>query len=239
MKLVKFAGAMALGVSMLAASTVSAMAAELSMWVRASGANAAQHLVDLWNETHDDRINLTVIPDDQMVTKLATGVAAGDVPDVISFDLIYMPDFMRAGFLEDLTDFLDADPNQAKVAEAYKELASYEGRLYGTGFTPDVSVLVWNKDLFEQAGLDPEKGPTTVGEIHEMAKKIRALGDDTYGFFFSGACPGCKSKGSLPPSIVLEVLQILEGEVNLREETRVAEQSRPSRPARACRRARP
>jgi multiple sugar transport system substrate-binding protein len=191
MKLVRFAGAMALGVSMLAASAFSAMAAELSMWVRASGANAAQHLVDLWNETHDDRINLTVIPDDQMVTKLATGVAAGDVPDLISFDLIYMPDFMRAGFLEDLTDFLDADPNQAKVAEAYKELASYEGRLYGTGFTPDVSVLVWNKDLFEQAGLDPEKGPATVGEIHEMAKKIRALGDDTYGFFFSGACPGC------------------------------------------------
>ncbi|HSG70274.1 MAG TPA: hypothetical protein VLA12_07655, partial [Planctomycetaceae bacterium] len=43
-----------------------------------------------------------------------------------------------------------------------------------------------------------------------------------------GACPGCKSKGSLPPSIVLEVLQILEAEVNLREQTRVAEQARPA-----------
>ena len=42
----------------------------------------------------------------------------------------------------------------------------------------------------------------------------------------SGACPGCRSKGSLPPSIVLEVLQILEGEINLREETRVAEQAK-------------
>ena len=43
-----------------------------------------------------------------------------------------------------------------------------------------------------------------------------------------GTCPGCKSKGSLPPSIVLEVLQILEAEVNLREETRVTEQARPA-----------
>jgi len=34
----------------------------------------------------------------------------------------------------------------------------------------------------------------------------------------------------LPPSIVLEVLQILEGEVNLREETRVAEQAKPALP---------
>ena len=44
----------------------------------------------------------------------------------------------------------------------------------------------------------------------------------------SGSCPGSRSKGSLPPSIVLEVLQILEAEINLREETRVAEQARPA-----------
>jgi hypothetical protein len=42
----------------------------------------------------------------------------------------------------------------------------------------------------------------------------------------SGACPGSRSKGSLPPSVVLEILQILEGEINLREETRVAEQAK-------------
>lgn len=42
----------------------------------------------------------------------------------------------------------------------------------------------------------------------------------------SGSCPGGKSPESLPPSIVLEVLQILEAEVNLREETRVAEQAK-------------
>lgn len=41
-----------------------------------------------------------------------------------------------------------------------------------------------------------------------------------------GKCPGCKSKSSLPPSVVLEAMHILEAEVNLREETRVAEQAR-------------
>ena len=48
-----------------------------------------------------------------MVTKLATGVQAGEVPDLVSFDLIYMPDFMKAGFLVDLTTDLKADPNYA------------------------------------------------------------------------------------------------------------------------------
>lgn len=44
----------------------------------------------------------------------------------------------------------------------------------------------------------------------------------------SGQCRGGGSKASLPPSIVLEVLKILEAEVNLREETRVAEQAKPA-----------
>ena len=43
----------------------------------------------------------------------------------------------------------------------------------------------------------------------------------------SGTC-NAKSKSSLPPALVLEALQILEGEVNLRESTRVSEQARPA-----------
>ena len=91
--------------AMLVASSAFATVAfadTMTMWVRVSGANAAAHLVDLWNSTHSDKIELTTIPDNQMVTKLATGVQAGEVPDLVSFDLIYMPDFMKAGFLTDL-----------------------------------------------------------------------------------------------------------------------------------------
>jgi multiple sugar transport system substrate-binding protein len=168
-----------------------AFADTMTMWVRASGTNAAAHLVNLWNATHGDKIELTTIPDNQMVTKLATGVQAGEVPDLVSFDLIYMPDFMKAGFLTDLTAELKANPDYASVAKAYKDIAAYEGKIYGAGFTPDVSILVWNKDLFKKAGLDPDKPPRTIGEIHADAKKIRALGGDIYGFYFSGACPGC------------------------------------------------
>ena len=174
-----------------AALAEAAFADTMTMWVRASGTNAAAHMIDLWNSTHADKIELTTIPDNQMVTKLATGVQAGEVPDLVSFDLIYMPDFMKAGFLTDLTADLKANPDFASVAKAYQDIATYEGKIYGAGFTPDVSILVWNKDLFKRAGLDPDKPPRTIGEIHEDAKKIRALGADTYGFYFSGACPGC------------------------------------------------
>lgn len=182
---------MLLAASLLAFTAGMADAETLTMWVRKSAADPAQLMVDLWNSGHDNKIELTAIPDNQVVTKLATSVQSGDAPDLVSFDLIYMPDFMKAGFLTDVTDQLNADPHYATHIQAYKDIATYEGKIYGVGFTPDVSVLAWNKDLFKAAGLDPEKGPQTIQEIVDDARKIRALGGDNYGFWFSGACPGC------------------------------------------------
>ncbi len=185
------AGVPLFAASFIAAMPVTAFAQTLQMWVRESAADPAKLMTDLWNSNHDAKIEVTAIPDNQVVTKLATSVRGGEAPDIMSFDLIYMPDFMKAGFLTDLTDQLKADPNYATHIQAYKDIATYEDRIYGVGFTPDVSILVWNKDLFRKAGLDPDTPPKTIYEIHEMAKKIGALGDDTYGFYFAGACPGC------------------------------------------------
>lgn len=50
--------------------------------------------------------------------------------------------------------------------------------------------------------------------------------DDLVDPACSGCCPGGASPDSLPPSLVLEAMKILEAEINLREETRVAEQAK-------------
>ncbi len=182
---------LAVALSATAFVPLSAYAETLSLWARASSSNAAQHMIDLWNSSHDDKIELTTIPDNQMVTKLATSVQANDVPDLISFDLIFMPDFMKAGFLTDLTATLSADPNQAKVAKAFRDLATYDGKLYGTGFTPDVSILLYNKGLFKQAGLDPESPPKTIAQLQEYATTIHEKVPGAFGYYFSGSCGGC------------------------------------------------
>ena len=72
-----------------------------------------------------------------------------------------------------------------------------------------------------------EKG-LSIAQCEYWSDTLDRWAEDLVDPACKGACPGCKSKGSLPPSVVLEVLQILEGEMNLREETRVAEQARPS-----------
>jgi multiple sugar transport system substrate-binding protein len=55
----------------------------------------------------------------------------------------------------------------------------------------DLSVLFYNKALYEQAGLDPEQPPTTLEEFAEHARAIDALGGDISGTFFGGNCGGC------------------------------------------------
>jgi multiple sugar transport system substrate-binding protein len=74
----------------------------------------------------------------------------------------------------------------------------YDGGLYSVPFAAEGSVLLYNKGLFKQAGLDPEKPPTNWSEIYEAAKKINALGNGNYGYYFSGACAGCNAFTFLP-----------------------------------------
>ena len=52
--------------------------------------------------------------------------------------------------------------------------------------------MFYNKVLFKQAGLDPEKPPTTVKEMVDAARKINALGGGVKGFYFGGNCGGCQ-----------------------------------------------
>ena len=69
---------------------------------------------------------------------------------------------------------------------------------------------------------------TSIAQCEFWSDSLDRWAEDLVDPATSGACPGSKSRASLPPSVVLEVLQILEAEVNLREETRVAEQARPA-----------
>lgn len=165
----------------------------MQMWERTGGnAPMVDALVAAWNEENPDRpIELTYVDHAQMVPNLARAISSGDVPDLIGLDLIYGPEFASLGHLEDVTDLLGDDPNLETASPGHIEVATWEDRLYGVPLYADVSVLFWNKDLFREAGLDPETPPTSLAEIHEMATAITALGDDTYGYYLPGNCAGC------------------------------------------------
>ena len=162
------------------------------MWVRTGIGTAFTSLADAYNSSHENQIALTEVPFAELVQKYATAIAGGQAPDALSLDLIYTPAFAAAGQLEDLTDWAQGLPYFDALAPSHVKLGTYEGKIYGLPLSVETSVFAWNKDLYEQAGLDPEKAPTSWDEIEANAEKIRALGDDIYGFYFSGGgCGGC------------------------------------------------
>ena len=139
------------------AAAVPALAEDLVMWERCGGnAGMVDRLVEMWNEKNPDRkIKLTYIPHAEMVAKLAQAIASGDVPDLMGMDLIYAPQFEKAGQLEDLTDRVKDSPELKTASPGHMTVATWEERLYGVPLYADVSALFYNIDLFEKAGLDP------------------------------------------------------------------------------------
>lgn len=186
---------LALGLSAAAmlAVSVPASAEELVMWERSGGNKGmVDKLVEMWNAANPDRkINLTYIPHSEMVAKLAQAIASGDVPDLMGMDLIYAPQFEKAGQLVDITDKIKDWPELKTASPGHMTVATYDDRIYGVPLYADVSALFYNKDLFEKAGLDPNKPPTSLGQLQEYADKITALGGDVKGYYLPGSCAGC------------------------------------------------
>ena len=194
MKLPKLMTIAAVAVAaLMAAAPMGAVAQDIQMWERTGGnAQMVDKLVEMWNAKNPDRkIVLTYIEHSEMVPKLAQAIASGEVPDLMGLDLIYGPQFESAGQLEDITDYFKDDPTLKTASPGHIQVATFNDRLYGVPLYADVSVLFWNKTLFKAAGLDPEVGPASLQDIHDMAAKVTALGDGNYGYYLAGNCAGC------------------------------------------------
>ena len=196
MKLLKI---MTLAATALGILSTSALAQQkLTMWSRSTSEAFMPALIKAFNASHETQIELQIVPTSEMVQKYATAAAGGSAPDFVSLDLVYAPAFAKSGALEDLTDLAKSLPYFDQLSKAHVGTGTYDGRIYALPMSADASVLLWNKKLFKQAGLDPEKGPTNWAEIEEAARKVNALGGDIHGFYFSGACGGCNAFTFMP-----------------------------------------
>jgi len=167
-----------------------AAAAELSMWARSSTEAYSTAMVKAFNESHTDKINLNLIPNEQFVAKVGTAIAGGAPPDLMSIDLIYVPTFARGEELTDITAQAKALPFYDVLSKSHLRLSTFEGRLYAVPYSAEASFLMYNKALFRRAGLDPEAPPRSWAEVRSAAEKITALADGTYGYYFPGNTAG-------------------------------------------------
>jgi multiple sugar transport system substrate-binding protein len=177
-----------------AASAAPAEGVTVTMWTRAATQAQSERLVAAYNKGHKNQVKMTVIPTDNYQPRIAAAAGAKQLPDIFASDVIFVPNYTSQGLFLDITDRINALPFKDKLSPSHMKLGTLDGRQYTLPHTLDLSVWFWNKDLYSKAGLDPEKGPTTLKEFAEQATTVdEKLGKDgkVSGTFFGGNCGGC------------------------------------------------
>lgn len=135
------------------------------------------------------------IPYAEQVTKFMSALAAGNAPDVYVLDLIQYPYFISIGAFYDITEKAKTLPYFNDFPERILRLGMKDERIYALPAVFDLSALLWNKDLFEAAGLDPDKPPATWDELIKYGQKLTKDLDgdgviDQWGFAVAGGSGG-------------------------------------------------
>jgi multiple sugar transport system substrate-binding protein len=71
---------------------------------------------------------------------------------------------------------------QSDLVSIYRQGSSASGDLYGVPVSNYTLGLLYNKQLFQRAGLNPNDPPTTWAQVRADAKKISALGNGVVGY---------------------------------------------------------
>ncbi len=100
-------------------------------------------------------------------------LAAGSLPDVFTVPFTDAKTLLENGQLGDVTDAITelgyADKFNPIILDAVTDA---DGRLFGFPRQAYALGLQYNRELFEQAGLDPDAPPTTWDEVRAYAKQI-------------------------------------------------------------------
>lgn len=133
-------------------------ATELSYWtfVELHGQHF-EKMLEKWNAANPDRqikLNVTVMPYDDMHNKLSIAVQTGvGAPDIADIEQGKYPDFMQGTpQLESLNDVVE--PYKDTVVQSQLDLYSKDGTVYGLSTHVGATVAFYNTEILNEAGVD-------------------------------------------------------------------------------------
>ena len=164
---------------------------EITMWTRSPLERQAKNVVEAYNKSHKNQVKLEIIPNDDMEGKVGGASQTDSLPDILAGDVVRIPYWASEGIFTDITKQIDGLDNKADLQQGHIEAGTVDGAEYTLPFITDVSVMVWNKNLYKEAGLDPEQGPKSIDQFVEQAKKVAALNKDgVAGSYLAGQSGG-------------------------------------------------
>src|SRR6266542_2818908 len=120
-------------------------------------------------------LEVVTIPSTDLPAKLLAAVVGGTPPAVVDLPTGNSKQLQAKSLLAPVDDLFKRDKlTKDDFSRGLWEQMSFNGRLWfmpGQQTNADF-VLFWNKALFRESGLDPEKGPTTIAELESLLPKL-------------------------------------------------------------------
>ncbi len=135
------------------------------------------------------KIARNIIPGRGVDDRLAftTSMAGGVGPDCYhQAHFPSIPIWIEQGFCENLDRYIKNDPQFKNIVKSAFAPAIKNGSIYGIPRNLYVMTLFYRKDLFKEAGLDPNKPPKNWAELAEYAQKLTKGEKRRYGFALLG-----------------------------------------------------
>lgn len=111
----------------------------------------------------------------ETIVKVLTAHKAGKPPTsaiLLSTDTFTLAD---EGAIAPIDDFVKTDADRAWLKSFFPAFllnGQFDNKTWGVPFQRSTVVLYWNKELFKEAGLDPNKPPQTWAETISMGQKL-------------------------------------------------------------------
>jgi multiple sugar transport system substrate-binding protein len=161
-------------------------------WWTGQTADAETVAEKLAQEYHTAHPNVTVKTSpgapttDDLLTKLSAGFAGGDYPDISYAFGSWAGELGASGKTQDLTSYV-ADPSFGwdQFPPAARETATPDGKVIGIPAVVDNLALIYNKALFDKAGLPYPTDTWSWDDFRAAAKKLTDKSTNTYGTAYS------------------------------------------------------
>ena len=163
----------------------------LNLWMFLDGTGFLPSVVDAFQAKYPNiKIEITDIPEDDYTTKIDTAFLAGQPPDI---GFPYVQRWIKAGCMVSLDDALAAQNiNIADYnAGAISRNCLVDGHLYCLGSYTGGTILVYNKDMFDAAGIPYPSAtePMTLDQYAEIAAKLNVPNADLSKRIWGGTAP--------------------------------------------------
>ena len=109
-------------------------------------------------------------------------MAGGIAPDAFSVSIRTVPAYVEQGFIRPIDEFWDPWADKGRIPPKIRAMASSSGHAWGVPIEGGVMGLIYRKDKFEEAGLDPDSPPQTWDELYEYARALTFPERNQYGF---------------------------------------------------------